>query len=92
MLAPPEGAVGAFVGAGATGVGTLDELELEARPIFVGVASLADIEFFFETLARPIVNGIIDDDEEDFFECFSFLLPLVAEEASSSFFFDEVDA
>ena len=95
MLVPPPaaGAAGALgVGAGATGVGPLEEAVELARPIFVGVASLDDIDPFFEALARPIVNGIIEDDAEDFFETLAFLLPLLAEVASSSFFFDDVDA
>ena len=70
MLAPPPaGAAGALgVGAGGTGAGPLEEeaVELDARPIFVGVASFDDIDPFLETFARPIVNGIIDDEVEDF--------------------------
>jgi hypothetical protein len=78
ILAPPTaapaGAAGAL-GVGATGAGTLppaEDVEL-ARPIFVGVASVGN-EFFLETFARPIVNGIIDAEAEDFFEFFYFLL------------------
>ena len=93
LAPPPAGAVGVLgVGAGATGAGPVEETVELARPIFGGVASFDDIELFLDTFARPIVNGIIPDAAEDFLEFFSFLLPLVAEEASSSFFFDHTDA
>jgi hypothetical protein len=81
------------VGVGPTGAGAgPDEVE-PLRPSFVGVASFDDGNLSFsppDFLARPIVRGIIPEADDAFLEFFCNSLPLLADVASSSFFFVEM--
>ncbi len=104
MDAPPApggdaGALGVGVGPTTAGAGApptpfVAEIPELLRPIFVGVASFDDVgpPFSLSALALralPIVSGIIPVAADVFLEFFSTLLPLLADVASSSFFFDE---
>ena len=78
------------IGVGPTATGTGPDEVGPGRIILVGVASFDDGNLSFsppDFLARPIVRGIMPEAAGAFLEFFCNSLPLLADVASSSFFF-----